>query len=185
MKPQRTRYNECSCEALFQTIEFRAPFAARLRLEPSRPLAEWFAALDLADPFAGLLRREAGHPRDGGDRNRPRNTATCSGLARRQIRVMASRSLAGWSARICRRVVAGGRAGNARRATASQRRSACRDGAGKGRPAATRRSSSTATALRTVDHHLEGDVTIVGRVASGAEIVAGGSVHVYGALQGR
>jgi septum site-determining protein MinC len=33
--------------------------------------------------------------------------------------------------------------------------------------------------------HAEGDVTIVGRVASGAEIVAGGSVHVYGALQGR
>ncbi len=33
--------------------------------------------------------------------------------------------------------------------------------------------------------HLEGDVTILGRVASGAEIVAGGTVHVYGALQGR
>jgi septum site-determining protein MinC len=33
--------------------------------------------------------------------------------------------------------------------------------------------------------HPEGDVTVVGRVASGAEIVAGGSVHVYGALQGR
>jgi septum site-determining protein MinC len=33
--------------------------------------------------------------------------------------------------------------------------------------------------------HLEGDVTVVGRVASGAEIVAGGTIHVYGALQGR
>jgi septum site-determining protein MinC len=33
--------------------------------------------------------------------------------------------------------------------------------------------------------NLEGDITIVGRVASGAEIVAGGSVHVYGAIQGR
>lgn len=31
----------------------------------------------------------------------------------------------------------------------------------------------------------EGDVTIVGSVASGAEIVAGGSIHVYGALRGR
>ncbi|MBX9455076.1 MAG: septum site-determining protein MinC [Rhizobium sp.] len=31
----------------------------------------------------------------------------------------------------------------------------------------------------------EGDVTIVGSVASGAEIIAGGSVHVYGALRGR
>ncbi|HEY1585075.1 MAG TPA: septum site-determining protein MinC, partial [Polyangia bacterium] len=33
--------------------------------------------------------------------------------------------------------------------------------------------------------NLDGDVTVVGRVASGAEIVAGGAVHVYGALQGR
>ncbi|CAM5762619.1 septum site-determining protein MinC [Bosea minatitlanensis] len=32
---------------------------------------------------------------------------------------------------------------------------------------------------------LEGDVTVVGSVASGAEIVAGGSVHVYGTLRGR
>jgi septum site-determining protein MinC len=33
--------------------------------------------------------------------------------------------------------------------------------------------------------HLEGDVVVLGRVASGAEIVAGGSIHIYGALQGR
>ena len=31
----------------------------------------------------------------------------------------------------------------------------------------------------------DGDVTIVGSVASGAEVIAGGSVHVYGALRGR
>ncbi|MDX3926116.1 MAG: septum site-determining protein MinC [Shinella sp.] len=31
----------------------------------------------------------------------------------------------------------------------------------------------------------EGDITIVGSVASGAEIVAGGSIHVYGTLRGR
>ena len=30
-----------------------------------------------------------------------------------------------------------------------------------------------------------GDVTIVGSVASGAEVIAGGSVHIYGALRGR
>jgi septum site-determining protein MinC len=33
--------------------------------------------------------------------------------------------------------------------------------------------------------HLDGDVIVLGRVASGAEIVAGGAVHVFGALQGR
>ncbi|MCW2319072.1 septum site-determining protein MinC [Rhodoblastus acidophilus] len=33
--------------------------------------------------------------------------------------------------------------------------------------------------------NLAGDITIMGRVASGAEVIAGGSVHVYGAVQGR
>jgi septum site-determining protein MinC len=33
--------------------------------------------------------------------------------------------------------------------------------------------------------HPEGDVTIIGAVASGAEVIAGGSIHVYGALRGR
>lgn len=31
----------------------------------------------------------------------------------------------------------------------------------------------------------DGDVTIIGSVASGAEVVAGGSIHVYGTLRGR
>lgn len=31
----------------------------------------------------------------------------------------------------------------------------------------------------------DGDVTIVGSVSSGAEVLAGGSIHVYGALRGR
>ena len=33
--------------------------------------------------------------------------------------------------------------------------------------------------------HLEGDVTVLGAVAAGAEVIAGGSIHVYGALRGR
>ena len=36
-----------------------------------------------------------------------------------------------------------------------------------------------------VIQHLDGDVTVMGSVASGAEIIAGGSIHVYGALRGR
>jgi septum site-determining protein MinC len=31
----------------------------------------------------------------------------------------------------------------------------------------------------------EGDVTVIGSVGSGAEVVAGGSVHVYGTMRGR
>jgi len=32
---------------------------------------------------------------------------------------------------------------------------------------------------------MEGDITVLGSVGSGAEIVAGGSIHVYGTLRGR
>jgi septum site-determining protein MinC len=34
-------------------------------------------------------------------------------------------------------------------------------------------------------HFPAGDITVIGSVASGSEIVAGGSIHVYGALRGR
>ena len=30
-----------------------------------------------------------------------------------------------------------------------------------------------------------GDITVLGSVASGAEVMAGGSVHIYGTLRGR
>ena len=33
--------------------------------------------------------------------------------------------------------------------------------------------------------HLDGDITVMGSVASGAEVIAGGSIHIYGALRGR
>ncbi len=33
--------------------------------------------------------------------------------------------------------------------------------------------------------HPKGDVTVIGSVASGAEVIAGGSIHIYGALRGR
>ncbi|HEX5325487.1 MAG TPA: septum site-determining protein MinC [Acetobacteraceae bacterium] len=58
-------------------------------------------------------------------------------------------------------------------------------------PAAPAAPDSTAL---VIDHpvrsgqsivHEQGDVTIVGTVAWGAEVVAGGSIHVYGALRGR
>ena len=33
--------------------------------------------------------------------------------------------------------------------------------------------------------HPEGDVIVIGSVASGAEVIAGGSIHIYGTLRGR
>ncbi|HEX4742876.1 MAG TPA: septum site-determining protein MinC [Caulobacteraceae bacterium] len=62
------------------------------------------------------------------------------------------------------------------------------------RPAPARARSPQATPSLLIDQPVrsgqsvifrEGDVTIVGPVASGAEVIAGGSIHVYGPLRGR
>ena len=61
------------------------------------------------------------------------------------------------------------------------------------RPAAPEPAAAEPSGL-LVDHPIrsgqsvvfeKGDVTVVGSVASGAEVIAGGSVHIYGALRGR
>jgi septum site-determining protein MinC len=61
-------------------------------------------------------------------------------------------------------------------------------------PPVAARPAQTEAASLLVDHSVRsgqsiafeaGDVTILGSVASGAEVVAGGSIHVYGALRGR
>ena len=56
-------------------------------------------------------------------------------------------------------------------------------------PVEERRSGETLTVHSPVRSgqsiiHLAGDVIVLGPVASGSEIVAGGSIHVYGALRG-
>ena len=55
------------------------------------------------------------------------------------------------------------------------------------KPAARSRSLVLDAPVRSgqVIQHLDGDVTVMGSVASGAEIIAGGSIHVYGRLSGR
>ena len=61
-------------------------------------------------------------------------------------------------------------------------------------PPPSQMQPSTEPASLLIDHTVrsgqlitfeQGDVTILGSVASGAEVVAGGSIHVYGALRGR
>jgi septum site-determining protein MinC len=62
------------------------------------------------------------------------------------------------------------------------------------RQPATPEPTTSEPASLLVDHPIrsgqsvvfeKGDVTVVGSVASGAEVIAGGSVHIYGALRGR
>jgi septum site-determining protein MinC len=168
-----------------QAMNFRARSLLAFVLEPTEPLAEWFQALDAwlarsPNFFASrpvLLEMAALEP------GLKQYRDLLSELARRRIRVMAvenaSPSLA---LPHLPPVVTGGRRVNAPAALEEDA------------PQAIGSTGIEKTNSLIIDGnvrsgqsivHPEGDVTIVGRVASGAEIVAGGSVHVYGALQGR
>ncbi len=54
-------------------------------------------------------------------------------------------------------------------------------------PAAARTSMVVDRPIRSGQsiYFPDGDLTVVGSVSSGAEVIAGGSIHVYGALRGR
>ena len=60
-------------------------------------------------------------------------------------------------------------------------------GAAKPEPGAQARSLVIDNPVRSGQSivFLNGDVTVMGSIGSGAEIVAGGSIHVYGTLRGR
>jgi septum site-determining protein MinC len=168
-----------------QALNFRARSLLAFVLEPSDPVADWFASLD-----AWLVRSPtffASKPvileMAGIDMGLKEYRNLLSNLALRHIRVMgvdnASNALVGPH---LPPVVAGGRTVNAQ--------AAVEEGAPAApAPARTDKSGSliiegNVRSGQSVAHP-DGDVTIVGRVASGAEIIAGGSIHVYGALQGR
>ena len=171
--------------ATAQALNFRARSLLAFALEPTEPIADWLASLD-----AWLVRSPtffASKPvileMAGIEMSLKEYRDFLGGLARRHIRVMGvenpSQTLVGPH---LPPVVSGGRNVNAQAV------------ADEGAPAPSAPPKSEKTETLIVDGNLrsgqsimhpEGDVTIVGRVASGAEIVAGGSVHVYGALQGR
>jgi septum site-determining protein MinC len=64
-------------------------------------------------------------------------------------------------------------------------------GSGSGRAAAPKRADPTSLLIETPVRSGQsivfpaGDVTVVGSISSAAEVIAGGSIHVYGAIRGR
>ncbi len=168
-----------------QAMNFRARSLLAFALEPTEPLAEWFQALDAwlarsPNFFASkpvilemaMLEPDLKEYRD-----------LLAELARRRIRVMAVENVSpGLVLPHLPPVVTGGRLVSTPAALEEDA------------PPAIDSTTAEKTESLIIDGnvrsgqsivHPEGDVTVVGRVASGAEIIAGGSVHVYGALQGR
>jgi septum site-determining protein MinC len=165
-----------------------------LVLAPEAPLDEWFAALD------GLLARTpgffAGRPVVLDLARLPLRKGEIGDLLQvleaRQIRIMGIESVSpseldpGLPP-----AISGGRAAGVTEVPDTTAPSAvAADTAAKAEAPAAKpepRSLLIDTPVRSGQSIIfpEGDVTVVGSVASGAEVIAGGSIHIYGALRGR
>jgi len=161
-------------------FRFRGRSFLALSLAPTLPLDAWLAELDawtarspgffsnrpvILDCSTTLL-------------DKPTLSALVSELAARAIRIMAVEGLEAGSLPVgVPPAIAGGRdASSAEIARRSESRAPVR-GAALYVEEPVRSGQSIL--------HPAGDVVVLGSVASGAEIVAGGSIHVYGALRGR
>src|SRR5271163_2287852 len=164
---------------------FRARSLLAFVLEPSQPVAQWLGELDawLARSPAFFLSKPVILEMAGLEIGLEDYRDMLRDLALRHIRVMAvenpSRTLVG--PHLPPRVTGGRPAG----ALAVTEEDATPAAASKKTPITTSLIIDANVRSGQSILHPEGDVTVVGRVASGAEIVAGGSVHIYGALQGR
>jgi len=180
-------------------IQFGARSLLAFALEPKAPLAEWLEALD------GWLTRSpnffSGKPvilqMAGLEISLKEYRDLLSQLARRHVRVMAVEN----SAKLLvgphlPPPISGGRTVSADRLFDGETPAAPAEPAEPEIPPPLATPPLAAPRAETLFHegnlrsgqqivHLEGDVVVTGRVASGAEIVAGGSVHIYGSLQGR
>lgn len=171
-----------------------------LVLTPELPADEWLARLDdLAARSAGFfLRKPVVLDIEGLDIDRPRLKVLVDELGKRGVHIMgidgARSSLLGAD---MPPAMAGGRPAPDFEAPASE---AAPDVSAvkHEKPAASARQPapqpSRVMPSIIIDQPVrsgqsvifpEGDVTIIGSVASGAEVVAGGSIHIYGTLRGR
>jgi septum site-determining protein MinC len=175
-------------------IQFGARSLLAFALEPKAPLAEWLEALD------GWLERSPNFfstkpvilQMAGLEISLKEYRELLSQLARRHIRVMAVENSAKFLVGPhLPPVIAAGKTVSPEKLLEPETPAAPAAPAPEAAPAAL-----AAPRPQTLYHegnlrsgqqivHLEGDVVVLGRVASGAEIVAGGSVHIYGAMQGR
>ncbi len=170
-----------------QALNFKGRSLLAFVLEPVLPLDEWFAGLDawLVRSPTFFAQKPVILAMSGLEIDLKDYRDLLGALARRHIRVMGvenpSRALVGPH---LPPVVSGGRTVNAAALIEDEAPAAAAAAAPKTPAPEPLIVDGNLRSGQSIMHP-DGDVTIVGRVASGAEIIAGGSVHVYGALQGR
>ena len=169
-----------------------------LALTPELPLEDWLTRLDdLASRSAGFfLRRPVVLDVDGLEIDRSQLRELVDQLGKRNVRIMgiegARQSLLGADlppAMNDGRPAADYEAKMAEQAEKAEVPGAATEAVITAEPLAAKATPSIVVTqpVRSGQSLFfpEGDVTIIGSVASGAEVVAGGSIHIYGALRGR
>jgi septum site-determining protein MinC len=169
-----------------------------LALTPEQPLQDWVTRLDdLASRSAGFfLRRPVVLDVDGLEIDRSQLRELVDQLGKRNVRIMgiegARQSLLGADlppAMNDGRPAADYEAKMAEQAEKAEVPGAETEAVITAEPLAAKATPSIVVTqpVRSGQSLFfpEGDVTIIGSVASGAEVVAGGSIHIYGALRGR
>lgn len=178
-----------------QPIRLKGRSFLALVLSPELPFGDWLNRLDdLAARSAGFfLQRPIVLDVDGLDIDRAQLRGLLDQLGERNVRIMgiegARASLLG---RDMPPAMTGGRPASdfdAREVSAPNRGSERPAGSSRRpewKPGRTVPSIVVTEPVRSGQSLMfEGDITVVGSVASGAEVVAGGSIHIYGTLRGR
>lgn len=173
-------------------VRFRGRSLMALVLTPELPLDGWLADFDalLARSPAYFINKPVVVDVSNLPQKRPDLMGIVNELQARKVRVMAlegtDTQVLGADARGLPPIVADGRPSQPIETPAAE---AAGEGPAMPPPAAARPKASMVIErpIRSGQaiYCPDGDVTVLGSVASGAEIIAGGSIHVYGALRGR
>jgi len=167
-----------------QSLRFRARSYMAFAITPRAPILDWLADLDAnLDRSRGFF---AGHPvvldLSGVHLNTPGIMHLVGALEERNIRVLGIEGIdpaAGEPA--LPPILRGGR--GTLDPESADRGSAAKASPPKQQPASLLIEDPIRSGQSVV--FIEGDITVLGSVGSGAEVVAGGSIHVYGTLRGR
>jgi septum site-determining protein MinC len=185
-----------------KSLRFRGRSFMALLFAPGPPLEDWFAELDAWSKkspgyFVGrpIILDVAALPLD-----KEGLTKLVADLAERDVRVMGIEGTkASWLGLGMPPLVSGSRAAgisDLADLTAAAPQAASEKAAGEAEKPAESAPAAEPRRAASMLHEMpvrsgqsvifpEGDLTILGSVASGSEVVAGGSIHVYGALRGR
>jgi septum site-determining protein MinC len=198
-----------------QHIRFRGRSLPVLALEPEAPIADWIMRLDeyLSRFPVSFARKPIVIDASNVDLKRPDVVALVESLSQRGIRILGLSGVeTSWASDDLPPILTSGRAlaiteepkcaasgGVDSVALAPNEQIAFdeiaeRLGVGNDHPKGSMRNrSSELVAPLVIDAPVrsgqtilcEGDVTVIGSVASGADVIAGGSIHIYGMVRGR